>query len=45
VHSHRPVRQSYRLTSIRFVRHRLAPGREGWDMLAIRQATLEARPG
>jgi pyruvate dehydrogenase E1 component alpha subunit len=43
VHSHRPVRQSYRL-----IEHAAAygiPGRrleEGWDMLAVRQATLEA---
>jgi pyruvate dehydrogenase E1 component alpha subunit len=43
VHSHRPVRQSYRL-----VEHAATygiPGRrveEGWDMLAVRQATLEA---
>jgi TPP-dependent pyruvate/acetoin dehydrogenase alpha subunit len=43
VHSHRPVRQAYRLTE-----HAAAFGiasrrvEEGWDMLAIRQATLEA---
>jgi pyruvate dehydrogenase E1 component alpha subunit len=43
VHSHRPVRQSYRL-----IEHAGAygiPGRrleEGWDMLAVRQATREA---
>jgi pyruvate dehydrogenase E1 component alpha subunit len=43
VHSHRPVRQSYRL-----IEHAATyglPGRrleEGWDMLAVRQATLEA---
>ena len=43
VHSHRPVRQAYRL-----VEHAATygiPGRrleEGWDMLAVRQATLEA---
>lgn len=43
VHSHRHVRQSYRLTE-----HAAAFGiesrrlDEGWDMLAVRQATLEA---
>lgn len=43
VHSHRPVRQAYDL-----LRHAASygiPGRrveEGWDMLAVRQATLEA---
>jgi pyruvate dehydrogenase E1 component alpha subunit len=43
VHSHRPVRQAYRL-----IEHAASygiPGRrldEGWDMLAIREATLEA---
>jgi pyruvate dehydrogenase E1 component alpha subunit len=43
VHSHRSVRQAYRLTE-----HAAAFGiasrrvEEGWDMLAIREATLEA---
>ena len=43
VHSHRPVRQSYHL-----IEHAAAyglPGRrleQGWDMLAVRRATLEA---
>lgn len=43
VHSHRPVRQAYRLPE-----HAAAYGiasrrvEEGWDMLAIRQATLQA---
>jgi pyruvate dehydrogenase E1 component alpha subunit len=43
VHSHRPLRQSYRLTA-----HAAAYGipnrrlEEGWDMLAIREATLGA---
>ncbi|UYN97337.1 MAG: thiamine pyrophosphate-dependent dehydrogenase E1 component subunit alpha [Enhydrobacter sp.] len=43
VHSHRPVRQSYSL-----VKHAAAYGiasrrlDEGWDMLAVRRATLEA---
>ena len=43
VHSHRPIRQSYRL-----IEHAAAYGiagrrlEEGWDMLAVRQATLEA---
>jgi pyruvate dehydrogenase E1 component alpha subunit len=43
VHSHRPVRQAYRL-----VEHAAAFGiagrrlEEGWDMLAVRNATLEA---
>jgi pyruvate dehydrogenase E1 component alpha subunit len=43
VHSHRPVRQSYRL-----IEHAATygiPGRrleEGWDMLAVREVTLEA---
>lgn len=43
VHSHRPVRQSYSL-----VEHAQSFGiagrrvEEGWDMMAIRQATLEA---
>ena len=43
VHSHRPVRQSYRLpehaASFGIASRRLE---EGWDLLAIRQATLEA---
>lgn len=43
VHSHRPVRQSYRLPE-----HAAAYGiksrrlEEGWDIMAVRQATLEA---
>jgi len=43
VHSHRPARQTYRL-----VEHAQSYGiagrrlEEGWDMLAVRQATLEA---
>src|SRR5262245_28227187 len=43
VHSHRPARQTYRLTE-----HATAFGiasrrlEEGWDMLAVRQSTLEA---
>jgi pyruvate dehydrogenase E1 component alpha subunit len=43
VHSHRPARQAYRLSE-----HAAAFGiatrrvEEGWDMLAVRQATLEA---
>lgn len=43
VHSHRPVRQAYRLAE-----HAAAFGiascrlEEGWDMLAVREATLEA---
>lgn len=43
VHSHRPVRQSYRLPE-----HAAAYGiqsrrlEEGWDFMAVRQATLEA---
>jgi pyruvate dehydrogenase E1 component alpha subunit len=43
VHSHRPVRQSYRL-----IDHAAGYGisgrrlEEGWDMLAVREATLEA---
>ncbi len=43
VHSHRPVRQSYSL--VEHARSFGIAGRrveEGWDMLAIRQATLEA---
>ena len=43
VHSHRPVRQSYSL--VEHARSFGIAGRrveEGWDMMAIRQATLEA---
>jgi pyruvate dehydrogenase E1 component alpha subunit len=43
VHSHRPVRQAYRLTehaaAFGIASHRVE---EGWDMLAIRAAVLEA---
>ena len=43
VHSHRPVRQAYRLpehaATFGIASRRIE---EGWDMLAIRQATLEA---
>ena len=43
VHSHRPVRQSYRLpehaATFGIASRRLE---EGWDIMAIRQATLEA---
>jgi pyruvate dehydrogenase E1 component alpha subunit len=43
VHSHRPVRQSYRLAehaaTFGIAARRLE---EGWDMLAVRKATLEA---
>ena len=43
VHSHRPVRQAYRLAehaaSFGIASRRLE---EGWDMLAVRDATLEA---
>lgn len=43
VHSHRPVRQAYRLpehaATFGIASRRLE---EGWDMLAVRQATLEA---
>jgi pyruvate dehydrogenase E1 component alpha subunit len=43
VHSHRPARQAYRLSehaaSFGIATRRLE---EGWDMLAVRQATLEA---
>ena len=44
VHSHRPVRQAYSLAAARRdVRHRFSRRvEEGWDMLAVRQATLEA---
>ncbi|HEX9555027.1 MAG TPA: thiamine pyrophosphate-dependent dehydrogenase E1 component subunit alpha [Reyranella sp.] len=43
VHSHRPARQTYRL--LEHARSYGIAGRrleEGWDMLAVRQATLEA---
>ena len=43
VHSHRPVRQAYRLpehaATFGIASHRVE---EGWDMLAVRKATLEA---
>ena len=43
VHSHRPVRQSYRLpehAAVYGIRSRRLE--EGWDFMAVRQATLEA---
>src|SRR5207244_1926828 len=43
VHSHRPARQTYRL--VEHARSFGIAGRrleEGWDMLAVRQATLDA---
>jgi pyruvate dehydrogenase E1 component alpha subunit len=43
VHSHRPVRQAYRLpehaATFGIASHRVE---EGWDMLAVRRATLDA---